>query len=88
MKEIRGRYFVSPSKTRWNYVVDAVRVLLQMIDEKPLQLNSIFEDLKLTKLTQNEVAFLKEHFMVKKFHYVNARKVISLLLSSTFRYWV
>lgn len=72
IKERIGRYFVTPSKTRWNYVVDAVRVLLQMIDEKPLQVNSIFEDLKLAKLTQIEIAFLKEYVMVKILHFVNA----------------
>lgn len=65
IKDKIGRYLVAPSSTRWNYVVDSLRVLLLMIEEKPLQMNAIFENFKISNLTQQEIAFLNEYAKVR-----------------------
>lgn len=65
IKDKIGRYLVAPSSTRWNYVVDSLRVLLLIFEEKPLQMNAIFENFNISNLTQQEIAFLNEYAKVR-----------------------
>ena len=62
IKDILGRYLLTPNDTRWNSLADAMALLKKI---KP-KLNTLMEALGERKFTPEELIFLDEYVLVTK----------------------
>lgn len=64
IKEKLGVYLKVPSDTRWNSLLYASKHLLTFLKEKPAEIRSIYQKLKLDNLTTEELNFLEKYVAV------------------------
>lgn len=64
IKDYIGVYLMIPNSTRWNSHFDAIRFLLTHRKSSPTKFNTMCDELKITRMTNNEVDFMEEYCLV------------------------
>lgn len=61
-----GRYLLTPVCVRWNSLHNSIKLVSKLLKTKHDEISSVFDALKLAKLTSQENEFLDEYVKVRK----------------------
>lgn len=79
IKNILGKYLITPNDTRWNSLLDSSSMLLSLIEENPLCVKKVFKQLNIDYLSNDEISFLRKYVNVSS-NSLNYRLFIFYLL--------
>jgi len=66
IRNVLGKLFVIPNKTRWNFLFDALSKVYELLHENKSGLATLFISLELRPITDSEQVFVEEFVSVMK----------------------